>query len=51
MYKTVLFAVTSEDLVIYLQCHLVSFAMQLSCLIVGIYIHSSRSQFPKLIYG
>lgn len=51
MYKTVLFAVTSEDLVIYLQCHLVSFAMQLSCFIFGIYVHSSRIPLPKLIYG
>lgn len=51
MYKTVLFAVTSEDLVIYLQCQLVPFAMQLSCFIFGIYIPSSRSPFPKLIYG
>lgn len=51
MYKNVLFVITSEDLMIYLQCQLFPFAMQLSCLIFDIYIYSSRRPFPSPIYG
>lgn len=51
MYKTVLFAIPSEDLMINLQHQLVPFTTQLNCLLFAIYIHSSKSPFLGAICG
>lgn len=49
--QDILFVITSEDLMIDLQCQLIPLAMQLNCLIFNIYIHRGRRPFPSPIYG